>query len=185
MENNNIYYKKYLKYKIKYINLLNNYQSNKNINEQISGKGKGEGEKPVNGEKQVNTNASTKIKDNKNKIHTREKKPTSTHTPTLTSTSTLDSNTSKLDSNSSNNDKRKKKRTRRVKKKNPANTALNDNQFLYYFKRLLYNFETYINTSDKFKNYVTTNITDMLLNEKLNKMKTIICEVENSINKSK
>jgi hypothetical protein len=28
MENNNIYYKKYMKYKLKYLNLLNNYQSN-------------------------------------------------------------------------------------------------------------------------------------------------------------
>jgi len=28
MENNDIYYKKYMKYKLKYLNLLNNYQSN-------------------------------------------------------------------------------------------------------------------------------------------------------------
>jgi len=40
MENNDIYYKKYLKYKIKYINLLNNSQSNKNMIEQTSGMNK-------------------------------------------------------------------------------------------------------------------------------------------------
>ena len=37
MFNKDFYYKKYLKYKNKYINLLNDYQSNKNINEQILG----------------------------------------------------------------------------------------------------------------------------------------------------
>jgi len=155
MENNNIYYKKYLKYKIKYINLLNNYQSNKNINEQISGS---------------NPKNTPDIKRNNN-----------IRTPTTTSTHT----STPSDSNKSNNDKRKKQRTRRVKKKKPANALLTENQFLYYFKRLIYNFDIIIPTSDKFKTYVSTNITDGELNTKIDNMKRIICEVVNSTSVNK
>jgi len=124
MENNNIYYKKYLKYKIKYINLLNNYQSNKNINEQILG-------------------GSTKIKNN--------------DTPTTNST------------NTPNNYKKTHK------KKIPETTYLSDINFLYYFKRLLYNFENHINTSEQFKMYFINNITETDLKKKMKKMKKIIC----------
>jgi hypothetical protein len=51
MENDNMYFKKYLKYKNKYINLLNDYQSNKNINEQILG-----GSKSILTSSNTNTN---------------------------------------------------------------------------------------------------------------------------------